>query len=456
MRPIVFLGPSLSEAEARAVLDAEYRPPAAQGDLYRAAASRPKPHAIGLVDGVFQSVPAVRHKEILWALSEGVHVFGAASIGALRAAELDAFGMRGVGRIFEAYRDGLLEDDDEVALDHAPAAMGHMPLAEPLVNMRATLESAADQGVIRAETQARMLGLARGVFYKERSYADLLTRASGAGIPADEIEAFETWLPEGRIDQKRADALAMLRAMGDFLVAGPAPFAPSWRFERTEAWEEDIELALAAAPVAGRPSSGPTHDAVLDELRLQPGAWARLRREALAFALALREGRRAGLSLDAERCAAAVATLRREAQAAGQDSAAWLDANHLDEVGLAELAKLRAQVERIEDLASVLVDRHLLDVLRSSGQYAPLAARATRKLRLVSDRGLEDAHPADLHLSPGNLAEWYFRRRLGRPVPHDLDRYAVAQGFADATTFFAALAREYLLWQEEEGTSPSH
>jgi hypothetical protein len=39
-------------------------------------------------------------------------------MGALRAAELHTFGMVGVGRVFEGYRDGVYEDDDEVAVVH--------------------------------------------------------------------------------------------------------------------------------------------------------------------------------------------------------------------------------------------------------------------------------------------------------------------------------------------------
>ena len=83
MTCIVFLGPSLPLHEARRILPATYRPPAAQGDVYRAALERP--WGIGIVDGYFERVPAVWHKEILWALQQGIHVFGAASIGALRA-----------------------------------------------------------------------------------------------------------------------------------------------------------------------------------------------------------------------------------------------------------------------------------------------------------------------------------------------------------------------------------
>jgi hypothetical protein len=101
----LFSGPTLPPREAEARLDALCLPPARQGDIWRAVRAH-RPAAIGLIDGVFLDAPAVWHREILWALSEGVHVFGAASMGALRAAELDGFGMRGVGRIYAAYRNG--------------------------------------------------------------------------------------------------------------------------------------------------------------------------------------------------------------------------------------------------------------------------------------------------------------------------------------------------------------
>ena len=66
-------------------------------------------------------------------------------MGALRAAELHVFGMQGVGRIFEAYRDDSLEDDDEVAVLHAPEEAGFLPLSEPMVNIRTTLARAEKQ-----------------------------------------------------------------------------------------------------------------------------------------------------------------------------------------------------------------------------------------------------------------------------------------------------------------------
>jgi hypothetical protein len=119
----------------------------AGGDLYRAA--RAGVSIIGLVDGYFEAVPSVSQKEILWALSHGIHVYGSVSIGALRAVELEPFGMRGVGRVFEAFRDGVLRDDDEVALLHGPAEAGYPPVTEAMVNIWATTRGCRTAGSIR-------------------------------------------------------------------------------------------------------------------------------------------------------------------------------------------------------------------------------------------------------------------------------------------------------------------
>src|SRR4029077_1266006 len=100
------------------------------------------PALIGVIDGYFERVPTVWHKEILWAMAEGIHVYGAASAGALRAAELAGFGMRGIGRVYEDFRDGVLQDDDEVAVLHGPAEVGYPPVTEAMVNIRATLAAA--------------------------------------------------------------------------------------------------------------------------------------------------------------------------------------------------------------------------------------------------------------------------------------------------------------------------
>ena len=121
---VVFLGPSLSRARAEQILEADFRPPAKRGDIYRAA--REGAGIILLIDGVFFQECSVAHKEVIYALEAGAKVLGASSMGALRASELDIYGMVGVGKIYEAYKMGDLVSDDEVASYsiHSPMSPG--------------------------------------------------------------------------------------------------------------------------------------------------------------------------------------------------------------------------------------------------------------------------------------------------------------------------------------------
>jgi hypothetical protein len=239
---VVFLGPTLAAADARALLpQANVLGPARMGDVYRTTLR--KPGALLLVDGVFDQALAVWHKELLWALAQGVRVYGAASMGALRAAELAPFGMVGVGEIFEAFSRGDLEDDDEVAVAHenggGAGSGGYRQLGEPMVNIRATLLRAEREGALDAATRARLIGVGKDLFYPERSLAAVLAGDPG---PAAGTERLRRWLdqtPDARVDQKRLDAEAALRRVAADAPGfqGPRPLPP-FPFEYTEAWHE--------------------------------------------------------------------------------------------------------------------------------------------------------------------------------------------------------------------------
>jgi hypothetical protein len=244
MTVCIFTGPSLAPEEGRRELEAAYLPPVAQGDVYRAALQRPQ--AIGIIDGYFERVPAVWHKEILWAMTQGIHVFGSASMGALRAAELAAFGMEGIGAIFEAYRDGTLEDDDEVAVVHGPAESGYRALSVALVNIRRTLAAAEAQTVIGAATRMELERLAKQRFYPQRSYQQLLRDATEQGLPAADLAALRGWLAHSQVDQKRADALAMLRLIRERLAGGLEPKRVRFHFEHTEFWDQVQQFCASA------------------------------------------------------------------------------------------------------------------------------------------------------------------------------------------------------------------
>jgi hypothetical protein len=180
-RPLVclFVGPSVPAAELGAIfapIDAELRllPPARQGDLLRLLTDRPA--IVGLIDGYFFHVPAVLHREILLLLERGTRVLGAASLGALRAAELDVHGMEGVGEIYRWYRDGVIDADDEVAVGHADASDGYRPLTVALVNLRHGLRLARRRGIIGARTARTVLAAGQQTFVAERTSGALLSQ----------------------------------------------------------------------------------------------------------------------------------------------------------------------------------------------------------------------------------------------------------------------------------------
>jgi hypothetical protein len=183
------------------------------------------PATVVLIDGIFDEAPAIRHKELLVLVAVGVRVIGAASMGALRAAELHRFGMVGVGRIFDAYAAGRLVGDDEVAVLHGPEELDFAPMSEPLINVRATLVAAVRARQLSPPEARNMRRLAQAVFYKDRTWRRLLDQGRDSGLlAADQAESFGDWLTRSAVDLKRADALACIEAA--LSPSGP-PYAGS-------------------------------------------------------------------------------------------------------------------------------------------------------------------------------------------------------------------------------------
>lgn len=206
---IIFVGPSLPDAASLAGKEIRILPPATQGDVL--AAVEQGADVIGLIDGGFEYTAPVWHKEILHALSLGVTVFGAASMGALRAAECQSFGMIGIGRIFEDYRSGRLVDDAAVALTHAPSALGSKPLTIPLVNVSATLEAMENSGLLANRLREQLERAASGIFFKKRTWRAIVEQC--AEIEEADRSPLLAALLLNAVDQKRIDALELLKAV---------------------------------------------------------------------------------------------------------------------------------------------------------------------------------------------------------------------------------------------------
>ncbi len=430
MNACIFAGPTLPPRDEARTRTAIWLPPAKQGDVYRAVLLL-RPRAIGIVDGYFQWVPSVWHKEILWALQQGVHVFGSASMGALRAAELAPFGMQGVGIIYDAYRKGRLaqcadepfEDDDEVAVIHGPAESGYLALSEAMVNIRCTLANAQRAGVISPATRTRLVAIAKALFFPQRSYGSLLQQGREEALPNAELSALDDWLPSGRMDQKREDALAMLAEMENFLAQQPAPHKPRFAFESTTLWERAASEALP----------GTIHDTcdagVLDELRLAGERWVVLRRQALRALL--------GPAMSAESPSAGI----------GDSIAPLVEIDRR----LDEAAKLEVARRVLAEVPAAIVERQMLRDLRDAGEFDRLRARAADKSDRVSAQGrLPDASQfSDLQLL--QLRDWYFSRVLEQEMPDDIGQSASAFGYANLAHFHQALFTEYV-YRQTTGT----
>lgn len=208
---LVFLGPTLPRAQAEQLLNAIYLPPAAQSDLI-SALHKYQPDVIALIDGVFFNSPSVWHKEILYALKQGVAVYGASSMGALRAAETDNFGMIGFGRIYQQYADGEL-DDDEVALVYDSAEQGYRPLSEPMVNVRATFDHAHRQGILNNSELEQLIAISKSIYFAERTFQSIFYQAKSQGFNPELIVALQSFVKEHYVDLKRQDATLLLQTI---------------------------------------------------------------------------------------------------------------------------------------------------------------------------------------------------------------------------------------------------
>ncbi|MFE5792655.1 TfuA-like protein [Streptomyces sp. NPDC056503] len=222
-RGFALIGPSLAPADRPALPDVTYRPPARHGDLYALGLRRGD--SVLVVDGLYQHVAPLRHKEILAALAQGVRVYGAASYGALRSAELADHGMVGVGRVAAAYRGGELASDADVAVLHSDDEACR-PVTIALVSLRTAARALAEAGRIDPAAADEVIAIGAALHYTERAPGALRARAAAVGVGAA-TDLVLAELAAGR-DVKRQDALEGLRRLGEDTGGIDPPPATRW------------------------------------------------------------------------------------------------------------------------------------------------------------------------------------------------------------------------------------
>lgn len=205
---IVYTGLSLPFDEAKEILDSRkgteviYKRPIQRGNL--SLALKENPDIIAIIDGVFHQNSAVGHKEILNAINKGVNVYGASSMGALRASELDSLGMIGVGYCYRQYASGNVDSDDEVAVMLDGESLE--ALSVPLISMRYVFDNAADENIIDESEKEELLNIAKKTFYPKRNYADTLAKSS---LDNDKKEKLVDFIRQSK-DIKKEDAKELL------------------------------------------------------------------------------------------------------------------------------------------------------------------------------------------------------------------------------------------------------
>ena len=206
---IVYTGLSLPFDEAKEILDSNddmeviYKRPIQRGDLGQAL--KEHPDIIAIIDGVFHQSSAVGHKEILNAMKNGIKVYGASSMGALRASELDTLGMVGVGYVYTQYTTGEVDSDDDVAVMLDSDTLE--ALSVPLINMKYVFTNAARENIITEDEKDELLKIAKNAFYPKRNYSQTLRESDLDNDKKSELIDFIRTSP----DIKKEDAKDLLK-----------------------------------------------------------------------------------------------------------------------------------------------------------------------------------------------------------------------------------------------------
>ena len=441
MAAVVFIGPTITEPEVHSVVDAVCLPPAAQGDIYRAMEFNPK--CIGIIDGYFDGVASVWHKEILWAMSQGVHVFGASSMGALRAAELSAFGMQGVGEIFRQYNSGELEDDDEVAVIHGPPEIGYPPLSEPMVSIRATLDQAVVEKVLTKRVAAELCVLAKQANYRVRSWEAVLVSAQEQALEAQAFDRFADWLKENAIDQKKQDAVAMLEAVRELMNTDGIGHEASFEFEWTNLWHR----ASAQWHLTKPNESGLGEvdiNSILNELRLLPDEFVTYQDAAKLRYLALSGATHPVWRPDQKSVTDKITSFRQQHNLLTRASLdRWLEQNDLTSEALREVLEGEIYEDNAVDVTSPEFLKELIIVLKLGGKYHTLAERARSKIGVLGKGSAKFNKPQDIGMQGVALVNWYFRQVLERDIPQDIDMHVREVGLTSRKEFYQLLVQEH-------------
>lgn len=431
-RILVYLGPSLSLDKAKAILPgAIYRPPAKQGDILSDVVNL-EPNLIFLIDGELHQNLSPWHKELVYALQyPGVKaVYGAASMGALRAAELDYLGMIGVGQIYRWFRDGVTEDDSEVALLYNISTT-YNPATVPLVDIRAGVEHYEREFSEQPEvlkTVREFFTAMQATYYMERTpnlCEQFWAGHLGVSFPC--------------IPQKEIDAIELLTDYAKFSPepkVAPSPDHLTGTFRALYDRDRKIRIKGQFIPQQHIDSYVLLHNPEYERI-----CWDSTNQElalllcnALCITISMEELERENNRFQ-QRCG-----LENQG-----DFYAMLETNGWTKH---EYDRLLIQNTRIRKLQHALTvskgaqrnTRAILDYLRTHQAFEYWAEQAAQKEQLIAERGIDDWGGISLEKSPWLMLAEQFEAE-GLELKCSREEYLLETGFSNQNELTIALNR---------------
>jgi hypothetical protein len=349
-----------------------------------------------------------------------------------------------------------MEDDDEVALVHGPMERGFSATSDAMINIRATLAAAVVNGVISQETSGALTQIAKNTFYPSRTYDYLLAEGARSGLPATEMEDFRRWFPTGKSDQKRLDAIGMLKRMNEDSKKSQEPYRARFSFQYTDMWDQAWR---ADSLQKGLPRNGTlaTVDKLLEELRLEGTDYFETCTSAIARFFSLEETRRQGMVVSEESLVTTAAEIRTELGLdTREELEKWLSDNLLDEADFRNLIEEESRFRWVKLMTEKEVLVCLPDVLRLRGTLPGLLNRIGQKTHVLQNLGLDNPSLDETGLTQEQLLEWFYLDKLGLGNVPKVDRHARSLGFESQHSFLLAITREYLYLKHKKDLPPAN
>lgn len=210
------------------------RAPAGRGDVTAVVEAIHMPGLLVLVDGVEAPALPVPHAELRAAVAAGWTLWGIAGIGAIRAREMAALGVRGFGVIYEHFLAGPDFHDDEIMPPHASTTADGNPRV-PLVELRHELRALECERRLNCAAAVHVIRSLKRLWYGHRTVRLACSLLGSRCNPAVASELRQRITAKAFCHDRRAtDLRAFLRHapwVNEYsAVARPAPY-----FEETHA-----------------------------------------------------------------------------------------------------------------------------------------------------------------------------------------------------------------------------